>query len=153
MHIFQTGYLRKYGMGMGSQVRECDWFSFDADTNWWGPGLNVGRATGARAPGLRDRGPILLNSGDVRMDRRAATRRLRRLAQATGLQARLTRTCSATFSSPPCLMSAWTFETSRSLPATPTRAPRCARVGPHRARTNLDLHPNYILAAYRSSIT
>ena len=41
-----------------------------------------------RAAGLRDRGPILLNSRDARMDRHAATRRLRRLAGAAGLRTR-----------------------------------------------------------------
>ena len=40
----------------------------------------VGRAVD-RAIGLRDRGPILLNSRGARMDRHAATRRLRQLAE------------------------------------------------------------------------
>ena len=42
-----------------------------------------------RAAGLRDRGPILLNTRGARMDRHAATRRLRRLAQATGLRTKV----------------------------------------------------------------
>ena len=41
-----------------------------------------------RAAGLRDRGPILLNNRGARMDRHAATRRLRRLAGTAGLRAR-----------------------------------------------------------------
>jgi integrase/recombinase XerD len=45
----------------------------------------VGRAID-RATGLRDRGPILLNGRGVRMDRHAATRRLRRLAGTVGLR-------------------------------------------------------------------
>jgi integrase/recombinase XerD len=45
----------------------------------------VGRAID-RAKGLRDRGPILLNSRGARMDRHAATRRLRHLAKAAGIQ-------------------------------------------------------------------
>ena len=45
----------------------------------------VGRAID-RAVDLRDRGPILLNTRGDRMDRHAATRRLRHLAQAAGIQ-------------------------------------------------------------------
>jgi integrase/recombinase XerD len=45
----------------------------------------VGRAID-RAVGLRDRGPILLNSRGSRMDRHAATRRLRHLAGTAGIQ-------------------------------------------------------------------
>ena len=45
----------------------------------------VGRATG-QAAGLRDRGPVLLNTRGTRMGRHAATRRLRHLAQAAGIQ-------------------------------------------------------------------
>jgi integrase/recombinase XerD len=48
----------------------------------------VGRALD-RATGARDNGPILLNRRGVRMDRHAATRRLRRLAQATGLRTKV----------------------------------------------------------------
>jgi len=42
-------------------------------------------------------------------------------------------------------MQAWTCAMSRSPPGTPTRYDR--------ARTNLDRHPNYILAAYKASGT
>ena len=45
----------------------------------------VGRAID-RAIGPRTRGPVLLNSRGVRMDRHAATRRLRRLAETAGIQ-------------------------------------------------------------------
>lgn len=45
----------------------------------------VGRAID-RAVGLRDRGPILLNTRGSRMDRHAAARRLRHLAATAGLQ-------------------------------------------------------------------
>ena len=41
-----------------------------------------------RAAGLRDHGPILLNNRGTRMDRHAATRRLRRLAGSGGLRTR-----------------------------------------------------------------
>jgi integrase/recombinase XerD len=46
----------------------------------------VGRAID-RATGNRSRGPILLNSRGARMDRHAATRRLRRLAESAGINA------------------------------------------------------------------
>ena len=42
-----------------------------------------------RATGNRDHGPILLNRRGTRMDRHAATRRLRRLAGAVGLRTRV----------------------------------------------------------------
>ena len=45
----------------------------------------VGRAID-RAVDLRDRGPILLNTRGARMDRHAATRRLRHLASTVGIQ-------------------------------------------------------------------
>ncbi|MGO9190061.1 MAG: tyrosine-type recombinase/integrase [Streptosporangiaceae bacterium] len=45
----------------------------------------VGRAID-RAVGDRTRGPVLLNSRGARMDRHAATRRLRRLAETAGIQ-------------------------------------------------------------------
>ncbi len=44
----------------------------------------VGRAID-RAVGDRTRGPVLLNSRGARMDRHAAARRLRRLAEAAGI--------------------------------------------------------------------
>ena len=46
----------------------------------------VGRAID-RAIGPGTRGPVLLNSRGVRMDRHSATRRLRRLAETAGFQA------------------------------------------------------------------
>jgi integrase/recombinase XerD len=42
-----------------------------------------------RAAGLRDGGPILLNGRSTRMDRHAATRRLRHLADTAGLRAKV----------------------------------------------------------------
>ena len=89
----------------------------------------VGRAID-RAVGRRDRGPTLLNRRGVRMDRHAATRRLRRLAQATGQRTNihphmLRHTFVTTISMP-----AWTSGTCRSQRATPIRAPRCAMTGP-----------------------
>ena len=45
----------------------------------------VGRAID-RAVASRGRGPVLLNTRGTRMDRHAATRRLRHLAEAAGIQ-------------------------------------------------------------------
>jgi integrase/recombinase XerD len=78
-----------------------------------------------RAVATRDRGPILLNTRGSRMDRHAATRRLRHLAETAGIQiARAAR---------------------HPDPRTTMRYDR--------ARQNLDRHPNYILAAYMASGT
>jgi len=90
-----------------------------------------------RAVGSRVRGPILLNSHSTRMDRHAATRRLRHLAETVGIQ--VTRAhphmLRHTFGSRPCSTLASTSETSRSPPVTPTRAPLCATTGPDRTWT------------------
>ena len=85
----------------------------------------VGRAID-RATGARDRGPILLNGRSARMDRHAATRRLRRLAPSTGLRAKvhlhmLRHTFVTTM-----LDAGVDLRTSRSPLATLIRAPRCA---------------------------
>jgi integrase/recombinase XerD len=81
-----------------------------------------------RAIGDRPVGPILLNRRGARMDRHAATRRLRRLQAVAGVHiARM---------HPHMLRH--TFATTMRY---------------DRARTNLDRHPNYILAAYMSSGT
>ena len=95
----------------------------------------VGRAID-RAIGTRTRGSILLNSRGSQMDRHAATRRLRRLAETAGVRiTRPHRICSAIPSSRPCWMLAWTCWTSRSPPGTPIRAPRRAMTGPARTST------------------
>jgi integrase/recombinase XerD len=103
-----------------------------------------------RAAGLRDGGPILLNRRGTRTDRHAATRRLRHLADTAGLRAKVhPHMLRHTFvTTTPVSMPAWASGTSRSPPATPTRAPPCAT-----SRTNLDRRPDYILAAYMSSAT
>ena len=89
-----------------------------------------------RAIGTRTRGPVLLNSRGARMDRHAATRRLRRLAETagSGLPGH-TRICCGTPSSRPCWTQAWTSGTSRSPPATPIHAPRCVTTEPARTPT------------------
>jgi integrase/recombinase XerD len=95
-----------------------------------------------RAIGSRARGPILLNTRGSRMDRHAATRRLRHLAEtAASRSPRHTRTCSVTRISRPCSTLALTCATCRSLPGTPTRGPRCGTAGPQQPRPSPELHP------------
>jgi len=104
-----------------------------------------------RAIGSRARGPILLNSRGSRMDRHAATRRLRHLAETAGIQiARAHPHMLPMRLSQPCSTLALTCAMCRSPPGTPIRAPRC---GTTRPGQNLDRHPNYILAAYMASGT
>ncbi len=110
----------------------------------------VGRATG-RAVGSRARGPVLLNTRGARMDRHAATRRLRHLAQQAGVQ--------VTRAHPHMLRQ--TYVTTMLDAGADLRDVQIAarHAGPRttmrydRARKNLDRHPNYILAAYMASGT
>jgi integrase len=104
-----------------------------------------------RAISARIRGPILLNSRGVRMDRHAATRRLRRLAETAGM--RITR--------PHPHMLRHTFVTTmldagvdlRDVQIAARHADPRTTMRYDRARKNLDRHPNYILAAYMTSGT
>ena len=110
----------------------------------------VGRAID-RATGTRSSGPILLNSRGARMDRHAATRRLRRLAETAGV--RITR--------PHPHMLRHTFVTTmldagvdlRDVQIAARHADPRTTMRYDRARKNLDRHPNYILAAYMASGT
>jgi site-specific recombinase XerD len=110
----------------------------------------VGRAID-RATGTRTSGPILLNSRAARMDRHAATRGLRRLAQAAGV--RITR--------PHPHMLRHTLVTTmldagvdlRDAQVAARHADPRTTMRYDRARKNLDRHPNYILAAYMASGT
>jgi integrase/recombinase XerD len=110
----------------------------------------VGRAID-RAADDRDSGPVLLNSHGTRMDRHAATRRLRRLAETAGVRiARL---------HPHMLRH--TFVTTmldagvdlRDVQIAARHADPRTTMRYDRARKNLDRHPNYILAAYMASGT
>jgi integrase/recombinase XerD len=110
----------------------------------------VGRAID-RAVGSRERGPILLNTRGTRMDRHAATRRLHRLAEAAGIQiARAHRH-----------MLRHTYVTTmldagadlRDVQIAARYADPRTTMRYDRARTNLDRHLNYILAAYMASGT
>ena len=110
----------------------------------------VGRAID-RAIGTRADGPILLNSRGARMDRHAATRRLRQLAQTAGV--RIIR--------PHPHMLRHTFVTTmldagvdlRDVQIAARHADPRTTMRYDRARKNLDRHPNYILAAYMASGT
>jgi integrase/recombinase XerD len=110
----------------------------------------VGRAID-RAVAGRASGPILLNSRGTRMDRHAATRRLRHLAQHAGV--RITR--------PHPRMLRHTFVTTmldagvdlRDVQIAARHADPRTTTRYDRARQNLDPHPNYILAAHMTSGT
>ena len=110
----------------------------------------VGRAID-RAVASRTAGPILLNSRGTRMDRHAAARRLRQLAQHAGV--RITR--------PHPHMLRHTFVTTmldagvdlRDVQIAARHADPRTTMRYDRARNNLDRHPNYILAAYMASGT
>ena len=110
----------------------------------------VGRAID-RAVAARVRGPILLNGRGTRMDRHAATRRLRHLAQTAGIQiARahphmLRHTYITTMLDAGADLRDVQIAARHADPRTTMRYDR--------ARNNLDRHPNYILAAYMASGT
>jgi integrase/recombinase XerD len=110
----------------------------------------VGRAIDRAVDG-RNAGPILLNSNGARMDRHAATRRLRWLAAAAVV--RITR--------PHPHMLRHTFVTTmldagvdlRDVQIAARHADPRTTMRYDRARKNLDRHPNYLLAAYMASGT
>jgi site-specific recombinase XerD len=110
----------------------------------------VGRAID-RAIGNRTRGPVLLNSRGARMDRHAATRRLRHLAGTADIQ--IARAHPH--------MLRHTFVTTmldagvdlRDVQIAARHADPRTTMRYDRARQNLDRHPNYILAAYMASGT
>jgi site-specific recombinase XerD len=110
----------------------------------------VGRAI-ERAVGGRTAGPILRNTHDRRMDRHAATRRLRRLAEDSVV--RLPRMHPH--------MLRHTFVTTmldagvdlRDVQIAARHADPRTTMRYDRARNNLNRHPNYILAAYMASGT
>jgi len=104
-----------------------------------------------RAVDGRDRGPILRNTLDRRMDRHAATRRLKQLAESAGI--RMPRMHPH--------MLRHTFVTTmldagvslRDVQIAARHADPKTTMRYDRARKNLDRHPNYILAAYMASGT
>jgi hypothetical protein len=95
----------------------------------------VGRAID-RAVGSRVGGPILLNTRHTRMDRHAATRRLRRLAETAGIQITRAHPHMLRHTFVTTMLDAGVdLRDGRSLPATPTRAPPCGTTGPARTWT------------------
>jgi integrase/recombinase XerD len=103
------------------------------------------------AAGQRSTGPILLNRRGTRMDRHAATRRLKHLATSAGV--RMPRMHPH--------MLRHTYVTTMLDAGVPLRDVQIA-AGPadprttmryDRARKNLDRHPTYILAVYMASGT
>jgi integrase len=110
----------------------------------------VGRAIDRAVDGRAD-GPLLRNRRGGRMDRHAATRRLRRLADQAGV--RLPRMHPH--------MLRHTFVTTmldagvdlRDVQIAARHADPRTTMRYDRARKNLDRHPNYILAAYMASGT
>src|SRR5215468_3941774 len=110
----------------------------------------VGRAID-QAVGTRTGGPILLNTRGTRMDRHAATRRLRRLADTAGV--RIPRAHPH--------MLRHTFVTTtldagvdlRDVQIAARHADPRTTMRQDRARKNLDRHPNYVPAAYMASGT
>ena len=95
-------------------------------------GESCGRSRGARA----HHGAAPANGRGVRMDRHAATRRLRQSTAVARVRLpRMHRTCSGTPSSPPCWTPASTFGTCRSPLGTPTLEPPCGTTAPARTST------------------
>ena len=104
----------------------------------------VGRAID-RAVSGRNAGPILLNNRGTRIDRHAATRRLRLLAGTAGVQ--IARTHPHMLRHTVTTMLDAGVDLRDVQIAARHSDPRTA-MRYDRARKNLDRHPNYILAAY-----
>jgi integrase/recombinase XerD len=104
-----------------------------------------------RAVQGRDTGPILRNSHGARMDRHAASRRLRQLADEAGISMprmhphMLRHTFVTTMLDAGVSLRDVQIAARHADPRTTMRYDR--------ARKNLDRHPNYILAAYMASGT
>ena len=110
----------------------------------------VGRAID-RAVGLRDQGPVLLNTRGARMDRHAATRRLRHLAQAAGIQVARAHPHMLRHTYVTTMLDAGADLRDEQIAARHADPRTTMRYD--RARQNLDRHPNYIPAAYMASST
>ena len=110
----------------------------------------VGRAID-RAIGSRTRGPILLNSRGTRMDRHAATRRLRHLAESRRHPDRQGPPAHAAPHFVTTMLDAGVD--LRDVQIAARHADPRTTMRYDRARQNLDRHPNYILAAYMASGT
>lgn len=104
-----------------------------------------------RAVGLRDRGPILPNSHDARMDRHAATRRLPGLAASAGIQVARAHPHMLRHAFVTTMLDAGVD--LRDVQIAARHADPRTTMRYDRARENLDRHPNYILAAFVASGT
>ena len=103
----------------------------------------VGRAID-RAAGLRDRGPILLNTRGARMDRHAATRRLHRLAEAAGIQIARAHPHMLRHTYVTTMLDAGADLRDVQIAARhadPRTTMRSARAGPQQPRPPPELHP------------
>jgi integrase/recombinase XerD len=110
----------------------------------------VGRAID-RAVGVRARGAILLNTRGARMDRHAATRRLHWLAEAAGIQVARAHPHMLRHTYVTTMLDAGAD--LRDVQIAARHADPRTTMRYDRARSNLDRHPNYILAAYMASGT
>jgi site-specific recombinase XerD len=99
----------------------------------------------------RSRGPILLNRADRRMDRHSATRRLRLLAQRAGVNSDRMHPHMLRHTYVTTLLDAGVD--LRDVQIAARHADPRTTMRYDRARSNLDRHANYILAAYMASAT
>src|SRR5690242_4481150 len=107
-----------------------------------------------RAVASRVRGPILLNGRGTRMDRHAATRRLHRLAESADIQIARAHPQILRHTYVTTMLDAGAdLLAVRDVQIAARHADPRTTMRYDRARTNLDRHPNYILAAYMASGT
>ena len=104
-----------------------------------------------RATGPRTHGPILLNTRGARMDRHAATRRLRYLADTAGVQIARAHPHMLRHTYVTTMLDAGVD--LRDVQISARHADPRTTMRYDRARKNLDRHPNSILAAYMASGT
>lgn len=110
----------------------------------------VARAIDGAVDG-RDHGPILRNTYGVRMDRHAATRRLKALADEAGVQTARMHPHMLRHTFVTTMLDAGV--SLRDVQIAARHADPRTTMRYDRARKNLDRHPNYILAAYMASGT
>ena len=95
--------------------------------------------------------PLLLNTGRRRMDRQAATRRLRQLARSANIRTPRVHPHMLRHTYVTTMLDAGVD--LRDVQIAARHADPRTTMRYDRARNNLDRHPNYILAAYMSSGT
>jgi integrase/recombinase XerD len=102
-----------------------------------------------RAVDGRDHGPVLRNAHGVRMDRHAATRRLRALADGSGIRIARMHSHMLRHAFVTTMLDAGV--SLRDVQIAARHADPRTTMRYDRARKNLGRHPNYILAAYMAS--